>query len=97
MHGAGTAMHKFWQRLGTPLPRWLAWFLTFNFVNLAWVFFRARDFDAALRVLSGMAGLNGFALGGIPKTALWLSLGFLAVVAFAPNSTDLRERSYNFV
>jgi len=92
MHGAGTAMHKFWQRLGTPLPRWLAWFLTFNFVNLAWVFFRARDFDAALRVLSGMAGLNGFALGGIPKTALWLSLGFLAVVAFAPNSTDLRER-----
>lgn len=93
MHGVGTALHKFWQRLGIGLPRWLAWFVTFNFVNLAWVFFRAKDFDAAIKVLSGMAGLNGFALGkAVPSTALWLSLGFLAVVALAPNSMEIRER-----
>jgi len=31
-------------------------------VALAWVFFRATSFDAALRVLHGMAGLGGAAL-----------------------------------
>lgn len=93
MHGAGTALHKFWQRSGINMPRWLAWFVTFNFVNLAWVFFRARDFDSALKVLSGMAGLNGFDLGrDVPSTALWLSLVFMLVVALAPNSMELRQK-----
>ena len=32
----------------------LAWFITFNFVNVTWVFFRAKDFDDALKVLHGM-------------------------------------------
>ena len=93
MHGAGTALHKFWQSFGIALPRWLAWFVTFNFVNVAWVFFRARDFDDAIKVLSGMAGLNGFALGReVPNTALWLSLAFMFVVVLAPNSMELRQK-----
>jgi hypothetical protein len=29
---------------------------------VAWVFFRAENVDAALKILSGMAGLNGFIL-----------------------------------
>ena len=29
---------------------------------VAWVFFRAEDFDAATRILAGMAGLNGVQL-----------------------------------
>ena len=37
----------------------LAWFITFNFINIAWVFFRAKDFGDALKVLKGMFGFNG--------------------------------------
>ena len=33
--------------------------ITFNFVNIAWVFFRAKDWGDAVKVLSGMVGLNG--------------------------------------
>jgi hypothetical protein len=32
----------------------LAWFVTFNFINITWVFFRAKTFDDALKVLHGM-------------------------------------------
>jgi alginate O-acetyltransferase complex protein AlgI len=32
----------------------LGWFLTFNFVNFAWVFFRAKDLESAFKVLEGM-------------------------------------------
>jgi alginate O-acetyltransferase complex protein AlgI len=36
--------------------------LTFLAVVVAWVFFRAGTFDAAIRVLGGMAGLHGYAV-----------------------------------
>ena len=62
LHGAGTVIHRFWSGLNIRMPRWLAWFLTFNFVNIAWVFFRARTWADAMKVLKGMAGLNGVML-----------------------------------
>jgi hypothetical protein len=32
--------------------------ITFNFVNIAWVFFRSKEWDDALKVLGGMFGFN---------------------------------------
>jgi hypothetical protein len=32
-------------------------------VNIAWIFFRAKTWDDAIKVLSGMVGLNGIKLG----------------------------------
>ena len=40
------------------MPRALAWGLTFLFVNVAWVFFRAKDWDSARRVLAGMVDFS---------------------------------------
>ncbi|MCK5537731.1 MAG: MBOAT family protein, partial [Bacteroidales bacterium] len=40
----------------------LAWFITFNFVNIAWVFFRAKEWNDAIKVLEGMFGVNGVVL-----------------------------------
>jgi hypothetical protein len=34
----------------------LAWFITFNFINITWVFFRAKEWDDAIKVLKGMFG-----------------------------------------
>ena len=36
--------------------------ITFNFVNAAWVFFRAETWADAIKVLRAMAGLSGVAL-----------------------------------
>jgi hypothetical protein len=36
------------------MPKVLAWFITFNFVNIAWVFFRAKEWEDAVKVLNGM-------------------------------------------
>jgi len=44
--------------MGFRLNRFIAWFLTFNFVNIAWVFFRAKEWDDAIKVLKGMFGGN---------------------------------------
>lgn len=62
LHGVAVIVHRAWHDLGFRLPAVLAWFLTFNFVNVAWVFFRAHDLDNAFKVLRGMAGMNGIVL-----------------------------------
>ena len=54
LHGGGIVIHRFWQKLGFRMNTFLAWFITFNFINITWVFFRALDFDSAIKVLQGM-------------------------------------------
>ncbi len=59
MHGAALAVHRIWQKTGVRLNRLLAWFITFNFINIAWVFFRAEQLSDATHIARSMLGLNG--------------------------------------
>ena len=54
LHGLALMIHRSWQKLGFKLHALIAWFITFNFLNITWVFFRAKKFDDALKVLHGM-------------------------------------------
>lgn len=68
LHGCAVAVHRFWKLFNRPLPPVMAWILTFAFVNVAWVFFRAKTLDDALRVLRGMADFRSVL--GPPSTDL---------------------------
>jgi D-alanyl-lipoteichoic acid acyltransferase DltB (MBOAT superfamily) len=59
LHGIALIIHRLWSNLGFKMWTWLAWFITFNFVNVAWVFFRAKEWEDAIKVLGGMGGLSG--------------------------------------
>ncbi|WP_459815031.1 MBOAT family O-acyltransferase [Campylobacter concisus] len=54
LHGVALVIHRIWSELGFKVNKILAWFITFNFVNIAWVFFRAKEWDDAIKVLKGM-------------------------------------------
>ncbi|MDQ7084753.1 MAG: MBOAT family O-acyltransferase [Sulfurovum sp.] len=58
LHGGALVIHRFWQRLGLKMPSILAWFITFNFINITWVFFNAGlhggNFAVAKKVLLAM-------------------------------------------
>jgi len=62
LHGMALAIHRLWQSFNIRLPKVIAWFLTFNFVNIAWVFFRAKEWDDAIKVLSSMFSLENVLL-----------------------------------
>lgn len=62
LHGIALAIHRFWQSLGFRMNKILAWFITFNFINITWIFFRAKDFESAMKVLSSMFSLNNIVL-----------------------------------
>jgi len=54
LHGIAIVIHRIWSTLGFKLNTLLAWFITFNFINVTWVFFRAEKWDDAMKVLNGM-------------------------------------------
>lgn len=58
LHGLALVIHRFWKTFGLAMPKILAWFITFNFINVAWVFFRAKEWEDAIKVLKGMVGMN---------------------------------------
>jgi hypothetical protein len=63
LHGTGLAVVRVYQRAGgAPWPRVLSTFFTFQFVCVAWVFFRAPTFDHARLVFVRLAeGTTGAA------------------------------------
>jgi len=98
LHGGAIVIHRMWQKLGIRMHTLLAWFITFNFVNIAWVFFRAKEWDDAIKVLHGMfLGEWVFStsastilrnISGDRWTVLWLFFIFLIIV-FAKSSMQL--------
>jgi D-alanyl-lipoteichoic acid acyltransferase DltB (MBOAT superfamily) len=54
LHGGALVLHRAWKQFGMSMPNALAWFVTFMFVNVTWVFFRATSMGDALSILSNM-------------------------------------------
>ena len=53
LHGAALVLVHRFRIMGIRPPRWIAVIITFHFVTLAWVFFRAPDLTTTFRVLQG--------------------------------------------
>lgn len=62
MHGFASVICRWWKRAGYSMNKVSAWMVTFLFVHLSWVFFRALTLSDAVIVLKAMFGFNGFYL-----------------------------------
>ncbi|MCK5855406.1 MAG: MBOAT family protein [Sulfurovaceae bacterium] len=62
LHGMALIIHRLWSSLGIKIWSWVAWLITFNFINISWVFFRAKEWDDAIKVLSAMFSLDNIVL-----------------------------------
>ena len=97
LHGVALVVHRLWRKLNIKINTLLAWFVTFNFINIAWVFFRAKEWDDALKVLKAMF------FGELVTNDIWLSNIYAdkylmlqlalagALVLLAKNSMELRK------
>jgi D-alanyl-lipoteichoic acid acyltransferase DltB (MBOAT superfamily) len=63
LHGLALVLHRLWSKAGFVMNRWVAWFITFMFVNLAWVFFRAESVESAFSMLAAMADVSTIQFG----------------------------------
>lgn len=76
MHGLGLVVNHYWKKKKLPMPSFLGWLITFNYVNISFIFFRSKSLEGAFSILEGMAGLNGVMLHkSLAKLKLLSSLG----------------------
>ncbi|QMV44068.1 MBOAT family O-acyltransferase [Cohnella cholangitidis] len=92
-HGIAMVIHRYWKLTKIKMNKILAWLITFNFINLNFVFFRATSMEDAFKVLRGMAGLNGI----VVPTKLVEALPSLAQLNFLEfGGTPLNDVSSAF-
>jgi D-alanyl-lipoteichoic acid acyltransferase DltB (MBOAT superfamily) len=81
LHGLALVIHRFWSKFNISMSPILAWFITFNFVNIAWVFFRAETFDDASNVLNAMFDLSSITIFNLSNSnASFNDLIFMGII-----------------
>lgn len=81
LHGSVQIIDRWWTRhrpFGFRLPSWFAWTLTFSFVVLAWLPFRAPDFATTKTYFMGMIG-QGQGMANWPYVPALIVLGILVI------------------
>ncbi len=58
LHGVASMISKAWGKVNFKLPFVVSWFITFMFVNAAWVYFRSETVGQAHVILNKMLHLN---------------------------------------
>ncbi len=97
LHGFYLIINHGWRKLrkrsGQAMDETASWgsavsiFITFISITVAWVFFRADDVSSAIGLLSGMAGINGFAFSAdinFFQTIAWIMIS-MAICWLLPN------------
>ncbi|EAH6258015.1 MBOAT family protein, partial [Campylobacter jejuni] len=54
-------IYSFWAKgktfLNSKIYKIISWFITFNFINIAWIFFRSENLQGAINLLKSMFGV----------------------------------------
>lgn len=102
MHGVGLAVHKACKPILEKLPHnffvtFLSWLITFIYVSLLWVFFRASDFSDSILIIKNI--FVDFNWGQLPQFAaarpVWcIMMASLVIFHFVPQRLADRVQSY---
>ena len=118
LHGSAMCIHRIYTYIK---PNWkffegipykiLAWFITFNFLNLAWIFFRAENLREAFSIIQSMFGItwvelpykfysrlkNTFVqLDGNNETLFMIILAFIVCLGFKNGLERMRGLECNY-
>jgi D-alanyl-lipoteichoic acid acyltransferase DltB (MBOAT superfamily) len=89
LNGMAVIICHYFQRFKFQLNQYVAWIVTFFFINFSWVFFKVGTFSEAEKIISSMFGLNG--IGVLSPTSFQLFYLFVvAIVTFImPNALKI--------
>lgn len=92
LNGIYICINHLWRKTKYVLPQWLNWFITFNAVNIAWIFFRAATFYDALNVLTAMFDISNLTGGVIALKHIGGLLGVMIIVLLAIDTVKVEKR-----
>lgn len=91
LHGCFICINHLWRKTSIQLPKFVNWLLTFNAVNIAWIFFRAENMEKAIAMCSKMVDISNCYMPFSSHLAKYCSaFGYRGVVIlFARNYLEI--------
>lgn len=88
MHGVGLAVGAVWRKTGVPIPPFIGWVLTFSFLALTFILFRAPTFEVASTMFEALFGSD---IAG--ERFRWRTIALAAAVALlGPTAWTFTQR-----
>jgi len=91
MHGIGLALGVFWRRAGLTMPRPIGWSMTFLYVLLCWILFRASSFEGASNMFHSLVNLSNLGRQWPQASTLLIACAAFTSI-FVPQAWQLTER-----
>ncbi len=91
LHGVAIVLNRIWQKLNINIGKIAAWFITFNFINITWIFFRAKEWNDAIKVLFGMFSVSTD-IGSINLISILFIVLAIIVTIFFKNTNELEKK-----
>lgn len=94
LHGSAIVINHYFRKYCSNFyniklsSKYISWLITFNFINIANIFFRSRNLDDALRILQSMLGFGNVEMSVILIYKLVFILGLLAISILLKNSAQ---------
>lgn len=88
LHGVALSAGVLWRRHLPPMPTPVGWALTFAFVTLSWIFFRAPSLDAAMRMFEGLLVIPHGVRPGELRT---IAIAAFVAIALPPSHEIVRR------
>ena len=105
LHGLGLVINHTYRKLTKlNLPKFLSWFMTFNFVNISFIFFRSEDIHIAFLIIKKMYNIIFFDINKFQlisdylnfdkNTEFYIALLFsFSICFFFKNTNYLKEKA----
>ena len=101
LHGIGLSINHIYNKFfKIKLHKIIAWFLTFNFVNLTFIFFRSQDFNEGLVIIYKMFNFKNYYISNSQTIELVYSiiliLACFFISLFFKNSYERFNKYLNY-
>ena len=112
LHGVAMVIHRiyswfvesrFTNLTQSKIYKILVWLITFNFINIAWIFFRAENLSGAVNLLKGMFGIESSVIphkwsrifseihAQTNEMIIWLACAFIVCLVYR-NSFEMLKK-----
>ncbi len=94
LHGVGIVFNHIYNKLNLNMNKFLSIFLTFNYINLTFVFFRAENIESALGVIKSMfffSGVNIYIIKNLDINSLIIFFISILIIFYFKNSNYLLD------
>ena len=81
LHGLGLVFNHLYRKFFSyKINTMFACFLTFNYINITFIFFRSKNIEDTINILKGMIGLNGFSYPNYSYFSIYIILIMLVSI-----------------